>query len=585
MPSPSAPARARRAALPALAAALLALAGCGENPLPTGLGTDNPTGGAPAVGALLRLNAYTDDPCDTVRTGFRGGRVVAVSNRAIVVADTANPAGGFTTAEYQGFAAAFDTLVYPVDVRHFGEPADVDRNGRVVIFFTSAVNALTPRNVDYVVGGFFWSRDLFPRTGGGEACPGSNDAELFYMLAPDPTGAVNGNVRSKAYVAGSSVAVLAHEFQHLISASRRLYVLNADNIDEELWLGEGLSHVAEELLFYRASALAPRRRLTISAASASSAALDALNEYNRQNLSRFSDYLAAPEVNSPYSPDDSLAMRGASWSFLRYAADRAVAAGTPSDSTFYFRLVNSPRLGLRNLQDALTATAGQQATIAEWFRDWSVANYADGVATGSAALDPRFTHPSWVYRDVLPRVSSNRGSYPLAVRNLADGQAQTISLAAGGSAYLRFTVPAGGRATVSVRGAAGAAPPVAVRTSLVATAGNATPVTTYAGGTASVTAEGVAGAAATYGLVLFNSDTVARRRNTVTVTATGLTAAVAERGPAQPGPTLARLAAAAAGPRVTDAPVHARLRALGARSLASRVASARAVYAARRAER
>jgi len=75
------------------------------------------------------------------------GRVVAKSARAIVVADTGNPAGGFTDADYRGIAATFDTLVYPVDVRHFGEPTDLDNNGRSIIFYTRAVNELTPANV------------------------------------------------------------------------------------------------------------------------------------------------------------------------------------------------------------------------------------------------------------------------------------------------------------------------------------------------------------------------------------------------------------------------------------------------------
>jgi hypothetical protein len=36
------------------------------------------------------------------------------------------------------------------------------------------------------VGGFFFKRDLFP-TSGQRASEGSNEAEMFYMLVPNPS--------------------------------------------------------------------------------------------------------------------------------------------------------------------------------------------------------------------------------------------------------------------------------------------------------------------------------------------------------------------------------------------------------------
>ena len=582
MPLPFDTARARRAAVCTAAAAVAAVA-CGEDPVMPGSNLAGRAGTPPTVGSLVRLNAYTDAPCDTVRSGFRGGRVVAVSARAIIVADTLNPVGGFTSAEYASFATSFDTLAYPVDVRNFGEPTDLDENGRVVIFFTTAVNALTPRSADFVVGGFFWNRDLFPKTAARpqDACLGSNDGELFYMLAPDPAGTVNGNARSKEYVARTSVAVLGHEFQHLINASRRLYVLNTERFDEEVWLNEGLSHAAEELMFFQASGLAPRRNLTLPAVRSTAGGITALNAYNVQNLARLSDYLGAPEANAPYTNNDSLATRGATWSFLRYAADRAVAAGAPNDSAFYYRLVNSTRTGLPNLQAALAGASGGTVALPDWFRDWAVAAYADDLVTG---LDARFTQPSWNFRDALAGLSSNGNSYPLATRVLADGQAQTVTLAAGGSAYLRLSVPTGGQATVTIGGAGGGNPPALVRASLVGGSGTAA-VRTLDPGTSSVTAPGGVGVSTPYALVLFNADTVRSARSSVTVTATGIGATALVSRTAAAGPTLARLAAAATsdGLPVSDVQLHARLRAIGYPVLAGRVAAARAEYAARRA--
>jgi hypothetical protein len=587
-PRPAARPPRRPATLSALAtlgaAALAGLAACGEDPLdciaePTAPACGRPARARLGVGDVVRLNARTDVACDTTSAGYRVGRVAAVSERAIVVADTSNPAGGFTDADYASIAAAFDTLVYPVDVRHFGEPTDLDQNGRVVIFYTRAVNELTPPNANFVIGGFFWNRDLFPRAGAQSACDGSNDGELVYMLAPDPQGQINGNRRTRDSVLGSTVAVIAHEFQHLINASRRLYLLKATgSYDEVTWLNEGLSHVAEELSFYQAARLSPagqfgqspRARLTFAGLRAQPGAVGALGTYNAQNLSRFSRYLRFTADSSPYANNDALATRGGMWAFLRYAADR----GGQPDSVLLRRLVNTSQLGYENL----AAATGANGALADWFRDWAVANYADGLA----AVDGRFAYASWQFRATLPSVLSNNNAYPLATQPLAAGQPQrAASLGGGMAAYFPFTVPAGGTATVRTRAAAGGALPPAMRVTLVRAGAQGGPaVTAYgAGEGADVTVSNTAAAAAQYAIVLFNGSTTPDVREGVTVTGTGLGPAPAAA--VQAGPTLARLADAPDALPVDDAPLNRRLRAIGERELAWRVAGARATYRAR----
>ncbi|MDB4881566.1 MAG: Peptidase hyicolysin, partial [Gemmatimonadetes bacterium] len=157
------------------------------------------TGIAPQVGDLVQVNVGSR-ACDSLVT--RAARIVAIGSKSIVLADTLNPSGGFSAADYQRFAARFDTLVYPLDVTNFGEPADIDQNGKIELLFTSAVNELTPRNSTSYVGGFFFDRDLFPvsSTPDFQGCLGSNVGELFYLLAPDPTGTVNGNIRRTGFV-------------------------------------------------------------------------------------------------------------------------------------------------------------------------------------------------------------------------------------------------------------------------------------------------------------------------------------------------------------------------------------------------
>jgi hypothetical protein len=387
----------------------------------------------PATGSLMNLNVQTSSACQN--PDVRVGRVAAVSQRAIIVADTANPRNGLTDADYQAVAATFDTLVWPVNVAAFGAPADIDRNERVVIFYTRAVNELTPAGANYVVGGFFFGRDLFPAAD----CAGSNEAEMFYMLAADPDGEVNGNRRSLDYVRGTTVGTVGHEFQHLVSASRRIYLVDGvtgTQWNEEVWLNEGLSHIAEELLFYRRAGLAPGSNLGAEIYLSGTRSRTAFDEFGIANILRLRQWMLAPESDSPYDAaggqQDDLATRGAIWSFLRYAADRR--GGT--ENQLWQRLIDNHRTGLANLQFAF----GEDPI--PLFRDWAVAQYVDDAVPGVAAA---LRQPSWNFRSLYPAVT---GSFPLRVRQLSSGAPLNLTLVAGGSAYLRAGVAGGELGTV-----------------------------------------------------------------------------------------------------------------------------------------
>lgn len=401
------------------------------------------------IGASVRLNTATRSACDL--PDIRDGHVVAVSQFAVVVADDANPVGGFTTADYEEIAAAFDTLVHPVVTQNFGAPQDIDSNGgRSLIFFTRAVNELSPINSSLIVGGFFFSRDLFPTTGAA-ACAGSNQAEMFYLMVPDPGGEVNGNVRTKAAVRRLTVGVLAHEYQHLINASRRIYVNEASEF-EEGWLNEGLSHIAEELLFFRASGLAPRQNITLAMLRESPIRLNAVNAYQAANFGRLIEYLRDTETASPTARDDQLSTRGAAWQLLRYAADQSSMV----EGTLWFNLANARSSGVANLTGVLGLS------FESLIRDWSVAQYTDdaGVPVG-----PGYLHRSWNYRSLLPELMA-ASAYPLYTRSLATPA--SFRLSGGGIAYLRFGVAAGrtGRITAT---SGGAPPPAASSFLLVRT--------------------------------------------------------------------------------------------------------------------
>jgi Bacterial Ig-like domain (group 2) len=412
----------------------------------------------PTVGSLLDLNVgleFCDQPT------YRTGRVVAVSNRAVVVADTGNPANGLSTADYEHVAVTFDTLVYPVNTAAFGAPGDVDQNGRSVIFYTRAVNELTPANANYVVGGFFYGRDLFPRTASDDfdaPCAGSNFAEMFYMLAADPTGVVNGNVRTVEDVTSSTLGTVGHEFQHLISASRRLYEvpgISGTDWSEDTWLNEGLSHIAEELLFYHRAQRSPRTNIGASVLATGQPGREAYIEFQGNNFGRFELYLENPDQDSPYDvafgEEDDLSTRGAAWAFLRYAADRRGG----DENTLWYGLVNSTQVGLANIQ----AHLGDPIPL---FRDFAVSLYTDDSGVPVPAI---LTQPSWNHRSLYTQVT---GAYPLEVTELQSGIQATTTLVAGGAAFLRAAVGSGQRASIELS-SAGGTPPATLMVTVVRT--------------------------------------------------------------------------------------------------------------------
>jgi hypothetical protein len=403
----------------------------------------------PAVGSVKSYNTNAADGQACTPRVERPGRVVAVTTRAVVVADTTNPVGGFTDAEYAQLGKQFDDLVYEVDAANFGTPGDLDANGRVVIFFTSAVNALTKAGDNSYVGGFFYGRDLFSVAN----CGGSNLAEMFYMLVPDPIRA-GGNADSpfsKTRVASQTIGVLAHEFQHLINLSTRKLLS-----DEDIWLNEGLSHVAEELMFYKVAGLQPRANITASSIAPPGAQAQTFLDYQNSNFNRLNSYLRDPELNSPFADDDELSTRGATWQLLRYLADRK---GGDQAATFR-SLVNTNLRGMRNLQSVF----GQDAL--SLVRDWTVAQYADDA--NIASTDARYTHPSWNYRAIFPRYTTNAGVFPLKTRALGTAPA-SLSLAGGGTAYLRFAVAPNATATINTTLSTGAAVPTSLQMTLLRT--------------------------------------------------------------------------------------------------------------------
>jgi len=402
-------------------------------------------GDAPATSTVSTTATFNVSTTTCQNADNRTFRRVALTDHAAVWADDRNPTPTLTDAEYQAIADSFEAVVWPTNTRVFGQPSDVDGNGRVHILYTTAVNALSPQSSSAYIGGFYFARDLFPRTAGtfkgvsfSEACPTSNQGEFFYMLAPDENGTINSNVRTRSQVRHVTLGTLAHEFQHLINASIRVYRSGA--YYEDTWLDEGLSHIAEELAFYTAGASQPLQNYDLNAIRASEARRLAFNKMMSQNTTRFNAYLQKGPTTSPYDTNDSLATRGGAWALLRYLADRK-----GGDQEAFFRTVaQSGVQGMASIQRGLGGVDPYP-----YLNGFHLSAFADDKVATTASLQ----QPSWNFRDVLTLY----GGYGVTTFPLTAGVTKRVTVDGGGTALLPVGVGPLAEGTVRV-GEAGVLP-------------------------------------------------------------------------------------------------------------------------------
>jgi hypothetical protein len=393
------------------------------------------------VGTLVSLNGNATSACSAPQA--RGARITAISSHAIVVVDTLAPANGFTTAEYQNFAATFDTLMYPIDTLNFGVPTDIDNNGHVVLFFSPIVNQLSSNLSGSYVGGFFFSRDLFPLTTtvvGSDTlsgCAGSNLGEMFYLPVVDAAQQYNRFFPDTVTVRIQLLSTIVHEFQHLINAGRHLYVNTTSNSLEESWLDETEAMLAQELLYYHVSGFAPKQKLTYATistgANSNGTQLAITNADLIGNLQDVSVYIQTTESSTPFNNTENIQTLGAGWQFMRYMLDHTSGG---AQSTYSRAIDNGLVPGFANLSNVFSMSL---PTLAAAYQSWAIAQYVDGTGLTS---NPAYSNPSWNFRSVLEGVF-NQSEYQLVTRPLLPASPVSVPLRGGGASYMRFRVNPG----------------------------------------------------------------------------------------------------------------------------------------------
>ena len=379
----------------------------------------------PVVGSRRSFKVCGDQTCATLKTISATAQYVGL--HAAIYLDDSLPAGGFTPADIQQVGQQFDTDLYPVDHQAFGDESDIDNNGVVIILLTPKVNALVGRPAcnDSFITGFFFGADLDPYFRASY-----NNGEVFYGMVPDPAGTVSC-AYSTTLVRRVITVTFIHEFQHMISFNQHALVRNGDT--EVLWLGEALSHLAEELGGLHFDSLG----IDTTA-----------SRFYIGNLYNAAKYLHDPLLWAPVtetSPGE-LAERGAAWLFVRYLTDRF---GTQVPRA----LINTSLLGQANVQ------AATGAAFADLLGRWALALYVSDLPGFTAPAD--LTFAKWRFRTTFASLHAQSPSdfdraFPL-IPPTATGSSVSVSgtLRSGTGAFVLVNQSAGPGFSLNFRTLAG----------------------------------------------------------------------------------------------------------------------------------
>jgi hypothetical protein len=332
----------------------------------------------PVVGDVRTFQVCSSSACDDFVPATARARVVA--NRVAIFVDTLAPPGGYTVPDLAAVGTLFDDFLYPTDTTAFGRESDVDGDSVVIVLLTQRVNALSPNctSTGSVILGYFFGADLLPRSTNN---PGSNEAEIFYGLVPDPTNP-DCDI-SEAFARTRLPATFIHEFQHMISFNQHRLLRGGSS--EDTWLNEGLSHFAEEL---------GARRLPASACPSGSCFDDFLVDGDMPNAYA---YLQSPEdffLIEPGNSTGGLEERGANWLFVRWLADHFA-----SDSVLGTDLTR--RLEATSLVGASNVAAQTGVDFSVLVPEWQMANYLDDLPAFNQP-GSRLRYKTWNFRQVFP---------------------------------------------------------------------------------------------------------------------------------------------------------------------------------------
>ena len=369
--------------------------------------------------------------------------VKALGNRVIFLEDNANPTGGFTAANYEALRNQFDTQIYPTNAGYFGEPTDFDINSRIAIVITKEINK-TANLLGVVFSANFFSQ---------AECPSSNEGEVFYGRAPDPSGTA-GSAYSVADALSDAPVIIAHEFAHLIQVGRR-GTFSGFTAYQTTWELEGQATFAEEVNGYAATGLAPGQNLgfeiafnspqTVPTDWFSDGFIDLVVYYGFET--RDTRIAGAPEqcswlgLRRDGNDGPCLSGRevyGVPWSFLRWISDQYGPTFPGGEKALHQRLIDNSFTGFATISDVVGAP------IDVLLSRWAAALYVDDRV---ANVDPKLRFTSWNLVAIENRLVQTARLAPRD-RPFAAFSDQ-VSVRGGSTAY--FVVSGSNRGPVAIR--------------------------------------------------------------------------------------------------------------------------------------
>lgn len=375
---------------------------------------------APPVGDQRTFQVCTNSTCKETATVTATAR--AVGQTVAIYADHANPvfADTLRPEDYTELVDLFDAHLVPIGTAAFGAHSDIDNNGVVLILISKRVNDFTTNCSDGRVIGYFFGGDLLTTVAG------SNKAEVFFTFAPAPASG-NCTAITRRTALNQLKPTLIHEFQHMISFNQHRLIRSGGQ--EETWLNEGLSHLAEDL----AGQLIPNESCP---GSNSCRGL-----FATANVSNAHSYWVDPTRYALVfgeSSSGTLQERGAGALFTRWLLDQF---GTGENGFGFTRaLVGTNRIGQANLE----AVTGQGFALLAG--QWLMTSYVDDL--------PGFTEPSgklayatWDFRTVMNNPANSGlfpGGYPLRPEVIITAASRTGELKGGSGRY--FLLRPGGQA-------------------------------------------------------------------------------------------------------------------------------------------
>ncbi|MCA9672823.1 MAG: hypothetical protein KC503_44830 [Myxococcales bacterium] len=315
------------------------------------------------------------------KVGSGGGTPVTITAEAIHVDNvavfwidkTTTPLATISSEDLKQLTDEFANIIVPRERVYFGKESDVDGDGLISVLLSPLVAGSA---VAYVSPCDLVNASSLP------GCAASNGMELVYLSPPS-------SLQPPYNTARALLETVAHEFQHAIYFYRKFVLNQTVGTNENPYVTEGLSHLAQDLSGYQSG------NLYVLAATLGEIDLVSVPNSVGDKILKY----------VPGSADGVL--RGAGYMLLRYFFDQAGgdaidSNGDPQDKggiAWLRGFMDQPETGLASL---LASTKMSYADLVTQY--WTAVALSNRVAGGKpVSTDPRYNYLPTVTDSVTGR--------------------------------------------------------------------------------------------------------------------------------------------------------------------------------------